>query len=102
MKYLIVKVLHDKISEGQPYNYKWTFGNEIGENLYMRVISHFLIILYFVNNILRNKKSSSFSDNGKDRGSSTDVSSVLYGLLLYKHFYFIILAITVNSRARLR
>ena len=69
MKYLIVKVLHDKISEGQPYNYKWTFGNEIGELLYMRVISHFLIILYFVNNILRNKKSSSFYDNKKALGA---------------------------------
>ena len=68
----------------------------------MRFISHFLIILYFVNNILRNKKSSSFYDKEKDRGSSTDVSSVLYGLLLYKQFYFIILAYTVNLRALLR
>lgn len=103
MKYLIVKVLHDKISEGQPYNYKWTFGNEIGENLYMRVISHFLIILYFVNNILRNKKSSSFYDKEKDRGSCTERPlGLMFGLLLYKQLNFIILAYTVNSRARLR
>ena len=44
----------------------------------MRVISHFLIILYFVNNILRNKKSSSFYDIKKD--PSTRLKGSLKGL----------------------
>lgn len=57
-----------------------------------------LIILYFVNNILRNKKSSSFYDNGKDRGSFAETPSVLCGLLLYKQLYFIILDIIVKPR----
>lgn len=92
MKYLVVNVLHDK-QLGDHFLYAainkiQLARNKIGEILYMRIKSHFLIILYFVNNILRNKKSSSFSDNGKDRGSCTERSSVLYGLLLYKALLF--------------
>lgn len=72
MKYLVVNVLYDKHS-GDRFLYAaikiYLARNKIGEILYMRIKSHFLIILYFVNNILRNKKSSSFYDNKKALGA---------------------------------